>query len=56
MLRNCFVLELRRKKRVIVYISRGFRFSDINYLVYKFEILVFKWVVCDKFYNYIYGN
>lgn len=28
----------------------------MNYLVYKFEFLVFKWVVCDKFYDYLYGN
>lgn len=55
-LRNCLVSEPRRTKRAIVYTSRGFRPSDTNYLAYKLEILALKWAVCDKFYNYIYGN
>lgn len=27
-----------------------------NYFVYKLEFLVLKWVVCEKFWDYLYGG
>lgn len=30
--------------------------SEWNYLVYKLEFFFLKWVVIEKFYEYLYGN
>ena len=42
--------------RVIAYASRGLRPSEYNYPAHKLEFLCMKWALCDKFYDYLYGN
>ena len=42
--------------RVIAYASRGLRPSEYNYFAHKFEFLCLKWALCEKFYDYLYGN
>lgn len=41
---------------MILFVSRGLLKLEKNYFVYKFEFFVLKWVVVDKFYDYLYGN
>ena len=42
--------------RVIAYASRSIKDSERNYPAHKLEFLALKWAVCDKFYDYLYGN
>ena len=41
-------------RRLIVFASRGISKTERNYL--KLEFLTLKWVVTEKFLNYLYGN
>ena len=42
--------------RVIAYASRALTPTERNYPAHKREFLALKWAVCDKFYDYLYGN
>ena len=42
--------------RVIAYASRSLTTSEINYAPNKLEFLALKWVVTDKFKEYLYGE
>ena len=42
--------------RVTAYASRSIKDSERNYPTHKLEFLALKWAVCDKFYDYLYGN
>ncbi|KAK3726814.1 hypothetical protein QZH41_019605 [Actinostola sp. cb2023] len=43
-------------ERVIAYASRALRKSERNYPAHKLEFLCLKWVVTEKFHDYLYGN
>ena len=43
------------QRRVIAYASRSLSPSERNYLAYKLELLALKWVITDKFHEYLYG-
>ena len=43
------------KERVIVYASRTLNKSERNYDVHKLEFLALKWVITDRFHEYLYG-
>ena len=42
--------------RVIGYASRTLSISEKNYDAHKFEFLAVKWVVTDRFHEYLYGE
>jgi hypothetical protein len=44
------------KERVIAYASRSLTPAERNYPAHKLEFLALKWAICDKFYDYLYGN
>ena len=44
------------QKRVIAYTSRSLSKSERNYPVHKLEFLAHKWVITDKFHEYLYGS
>ena len=44
------------EKRVIAYASRGLKNSEKHYPAHKLEFLPLKWVVTDKFHDYLYGD
>ena len=46
--------EQQGEKRVICYASRGLTKAEENYPPHKLELLVLKWVVADKFKDYLY--
>ena len=52
------VLYQKQKEgtRVIAYASRALTASEANYHLHKLEFLALKWVVTDKFKEYLYGG
>ena len=40
----------------IAYVSRSLSKAESHYPVYKLEFLALKWVVVQKFYEYLYGS
>ena len=44
------------KQRVIAYASRSVSKAESNYPAHKLEFLALKWVVCEKFHEYLYGS
>ena len=44
------------KKRVVAYASRSLKPSEKKYLAHKRELLALKWVICEKFRDYLYGS
>ena len=42
--------------RVIAYARRTLSRSERNYPAYKLEFLPLKWLVCDRFHEYLYGE
>ena len=43
------------KERVIAYASRTLKKSERNYDAHKLEFLALKWVITDRFHEYLYG-
>ena len=43
-------------KQVLAYASHGLSKSEINYPTHKLEFLALKWIVTEKFHDYLYGN
>ena len=43
-------------EQVIAYASHGISKAERNYPVHKLEFLALKWVVTEKFHDYLYGN
>ena len=43
-------------KQVLAYASRGLSKSERNYPTHKLEFLALKWIVTEKFHDYLYGN
>ena len=43
------------KERVIAYASRSLNRAERNYDAHKLEFLALKWVVTDRFHEYLYG-
>ena len=41
---------------MIAYASRSLKPSERNYSAHKLEFLALKWVVCEKFHDYLYGS
>ena len=48
--------EQQGQKRVIAYASRGLSQCEARYPAHKLKFLALKWVVTDKFHDYLYGN
>ena len=48
--------EQEGKERVIAFASRRLSRAEKNYPAHKLEFLALKWVVCEKFHDYLYGN
>ena len=48
--------EQEGKKRVVAYASRSLKVSEKNYPAHKLEFLALKWVVMEKFHDYLYGS
>ena len=44
------------KLRVIAYASRSVSKAESHYPAHKLEFLALKWVVCEKFHEYLYGS
>ena len=44
------------KQRVIAYATWSLTRSERNYPVHKLEFLALKWVITDKFHEYLYGS
>ena len=44
------------KDRVVSYASRSLKPSAQNYPAHKLEFLALKWVMCEKFHDYLYGS
>ena len=42
--------------KVIAYASRGLSRSEANYPAHKLEFLALKWLVTEKFHDYLYGG
>ena len=45
-----------RGERVIPYANCAFHASERNYPAHKLEFMALKWVVTDKFHDYLYGR
>ena len=43
-------------QRVIAYASRSLSHTERNYPAHKLEFLTLKWVVTDRFHEYLYGG
>ena len=39
--------------RVVAYASHSFKPSEKNYLAHKLEVLALKWVITEKFHDYL---
>ena len=44
------------QRRFIAYASRSLSHTERNYLVHKLEFLALKWVITDRFHEYLHGG
>ena len=51
-----YQLDDNNKKSVIAFASRSLNPTEKNYPAHKLEFLALKWVVTNKFHEYLYGG
>ena len=48
--------EVDGRQHPVAFASRGLTPTESRYPAHKLEFLAMKWAICEKFYDYLYGN